>query len=307
MKLSVVISAYNEENKIEACLQSVSFADEIVFVDNTSTDETQKIAKKYTKIIQTVPNRVMLNTNKNIGFSKAKSEWILSLDADERITPELAAEIQKVIIEADRTNGYWIPRKNIIFKKWIQSDMWWPDYQMRLFRRGKGRFPEKHVHEYLEVEGNTEKLRNPMVHENYASISQYIYKMDKIYTENEAGRIIASGTRLHWLDSIRMPLNDFMKTFFLQKGYKSGLHGLILSLLQAFYMEIVFLKIWERNGFPEYESKGFLHRIYKELKKYVLEFRFWFLSCFIQDTTNSVKKTFYRLQRAIVQRKVSHE
>src|SRR3990167_9088197 len=140
MNITVVISAYNEQNLIEDCLKSVAkFADEIVFIDNTSQDSTVKIARKYTdKILIRENDPVMLNKNKNFGFTKATGQWIISLDADERITPELANEIKKKI-KNTHINGFEVPRKNIIFGKWIQHSIWWPDYNLRLFRKGKGK------------------------------------------------------------------------------------------------------------------------------------------------------------------------
>ncbi len=214
-KLSVVISAYNEEGLIEDCLRSVShLADEIVVINNTSLDKTEQIAKKYTEKIFLRPNLLMLNVNKNFGFEKAEGEWILNLDADERVTLELEEEIKGVISDQKSdVSGYLIPRKNIIFRKWIKSEMWWPDYQLRLFKKGRGKFPEKHIHELLEVEGKTEKLNKPLVHENYSSIAQFLNKMDKIYTENEVNNYILSGQKLNWLDALRFPFNDFLKTF----------------------------------------------------------------------------------------------
>lgn len=297
-KLSVVISAYNEEQKIMRCLESASFADEIIFVDNSSTDETKDIAKKYTDKIFTRQNNLMLNVNKNFGFSKATGDWILSLDADEQITSELKTEIKELLnSDIEKINGYWIPRKNILFGKWIQSEMWWPDYQLRLFRREKGKFPEVHVHEYIKVEGDTQKLAQPLLHNNYDSIGQFLYKMDKIYTESEASKIIASGHTLTWIDAIRFPVNDFLKTFFLQKGYRDGLHGLVLSFLQAFYMEVTFAKVWEKQGFKEENSKHFIWDVYNEYKKIITEFRYWFLTVLSQETNNSLKKVIYKLFR----------
>jgi len=295
--LSVVISAFNEEEKIKDCLESVKdLATEIVFVDNLSLDKTREIARRYTDKILTRKNNLMLNVNKNYGFSKATGDWILSLDADERVTPELAQEI-KDKVQSSAVNGYWIPRKNIIFGKWIQHSIWWPDYQLRLFRKGKGRFPEKHVHEYLRVEGKTEKLQNPLEHLNYSTISQFIYKMDKIYTESEVEKIIASGKILTWIDAIRFPVNDFLKTFFAQKGYKDGLHGLVLSTLQAMYAEVVFAKVWERQGFREENSTHFLKDIYKECKKIIQEFHYWSITSFLETSYHPLKRLFYRALR----------
>jgi len=296
-KLSVVISAYNEEQIITRCLDSVSFADEIIFIDNSSTDKTVKIAGKYTNKIFIKENNLMLNVNKNFGFTKATGDWILNIDADEQVTPELAKEIQEKITSQTSPIGYWIPRKNIIFNKWIQNSIWWPDYQLRLFKREKGKFPEKHVHEMIIVEGNTEKLQNPLMHQNYSSLSQYLYKLDKIYTENEVKNFLDSGKKIIWIDALRFPADDFLKTFFAQKGYKDGLHGLVLSLLQAFYAEIVFAKIWEKQGFKEHNNKDFLQDVYKESKKIAHEFRYWFLTAFLNETNNVWKKGLYRILR----------
>ena len=299
IKLSVVVSAYNEEKKLPECLKSVSFADEIIVIDNSSTDNTLAIAKKFTKKVYIKQNNPMLNINKNFGFTKATNDWILCLDADERITPELAEEIQSSLQSPNATSAYWIPRKNIIFGKWIQNSIWWPDYQLRLFKRGKGKFPEKHVHEMIHVEGETQKLQNPMLHENYDSISQYVYKLDKIYTENEAENFIKSGQSITWVDALRFPMNDFLKTFFAKKGYKDGLHGLVLSILQAFYAEVVFAKIWEKKGFTQQNSPNFLREVYKESKKIAKEMNYWFLTSFIQDNSSFVKKSFLKIKRKL--------
>lgn len=305
MKLSVVISAYNEETKIEDCLKSLKQLDaEIILVDNESTDKTVQLAKKYTSKIFSRPNNPMLNINKNYGFSKTTGDWILSLDADERVSAELAEEIRSIFTSEPTMVGYWIPRKNIIFGKWIQNSIWWPDYQLRLFKKGTGKFPEKHVHEMIEVDGNTEKLENPMVHENYTSVTQYLYKMDKIYTESETKNFLESGKKLHWSDAIRFPVADFLKTFFLQKGYKDGLHGLVLSMLQAFYAEVVFVKIWEKQGFTEYNSDSFLKDVYKEFKRVHLEFEYWFKSAFIGDTNSKLRKGIYKILRRRIDRKI---
>lgn len=297
--ISVVISAFNEEEKIKDCLESVKgLATEIVFVDNLSIDKTREIARKYTDKIFTRKNNLMLNANKNYGFSKATSDWILSLDADERVTPELAKEIESRIMNNELgINGYWIPRKNIIFGKWIQHSIWWPDYQLRLFRKDKGKFPEKHVHEYVRVDGKTEKLQSPLEHLNYSTISQFLYKMDKIYTESEVEKIVASGKILTWIDAIRFPVNDFLKTFFAQKGYKDGLHGLVLSMLQAMYSEVVFAKVWERQGFKEENSAHFLKDIYNECKKIIQEFHYWSITSFLETSYHPLKRFFYKVLR----------
>jgi glycosyltransferase involved in cell wall biosynthesis len=305
MKLSIVISAFNEEKNIGDCLASVQqliqHDAEIIVVDNSSTDKTVAIAKQYTDRLLTRENNLMLNVNKNFGFSHAKGDWILSLDADERITPALTLEIlEKITHVSEEVHGLLIPRKNIIFNKWIKHGIWSPDYQLRLFRRGKGKFPEKHVHELVAVTGNVEKLEEPMVHYNYTSIAQYLHKLDTIYTENEVTNIIQSGKKLHWVDAIRFPVNDFLKTFFLQQGYKDGLHGLMLSLLQAFYMLLVFGKVWEREGFKEHNSSLFLTEVTEELGKVKKDTAYWIFTAKISESTSAISRFYYKIVRKLL-------
>lgn len=297
--ISVVISAYNEEGKIEDCLKSVKdLADEIIFIDNSSTDKTAKIAKRYTDKIFTVANdAVMLNRNKNYGFVKASCKWIISLDADERITKELASEIKKAIL-GDLYSGFEIPRKNIIFGKWIQHSIWWPDFNLRLFKRGAGAFPLKHVHEKIELSGKIGKLQNPMVHYNYQTISQYIKKLDNTYTESETQNFIESGKDIHWFDAIRWPISDFVKTFFLEQGYKDGLHGLVLSQLQAFYSLVFFAKVWERKEkFKDLTPPDFLNESSKEFTKMFKEIMYWIYTAKME--TNLIKKIYYKIKRRL--------
>src|SRR3989338_10346373 len=276
-KLSVVISAYNEEKKIEDCLKSVSFANEIVFIDNSSTDQTLKIARKYNSKIFTRENNPMLNVNKNFGFSKAKNEWILSLDGDERVSEELREEIKLTLRlhSGQAINGYWIPRKNKIFGKWIEHTGWYPDYQLRLFKKDKGRFEEKHVHEMIKLEGESEKLNNPITHYNYENISQFLRKT-LLYAENEANQLIEKGYNFSWQDSIRFPIKEFISRFIARDGYKDGLHGLVLSLLMAFYHLLVFVNIWEKLKFKQIEEKEFLPNVRQEFRKGHKEVFFWF-------------------------------
>jgi len=298
-KISIVISAYNEERTIEDCLRSIkSLTDEIIFVDNTSSDKTVEIAKKYTDKIFIRPNDpVMLNKNKNFGFGKTTGDWILSLDADERITPQLSAEIRKSIRD-NQYLGYEIPRKNIIFGKWIEHSIWWPDYNLRLFRRGMGEFPQKHVHEKLEVRGEVGKLRNPMVHYNYQTVSQFIKKLDTTYTESETENFIKSGKSINWYDSIRWPVADFVKTFFFEKGYKDGLHGLVLSMFQAFYAFIFFAKVWERKEkFKDLTPDNFLTEVTGEFGKAAKDIKYWVYQTLIIE--NPARELFYKIRRKL--------
>jgi len=296
--LSVVISAYNEERHIKRVLDSVSWADEIIVVDNESGDDTAAIAKKMGAKVLSRPNNLMLNKNKNVGFSEAKNDWILNLDADEEITPELKTEIAHTLDNEPPENGFWIPRKNIIFGKWIQHGLWWPDKQLRLFRNGTGKFPCVHVHEYLEVEGQTSELKEPYRHYNYETTSQFIHKLDAIYSESEVENKIKQGYTLSWRDAIGFPVSDFVKVYFAQKGYKDGLHGLVLAILQSMYAFVVFVKLWEKEGFPEKHIPE--KEIIAEITKNERTVSYWMTTTEIIQEKNIYKRIMLRLRRKYV-------
>ena len=295
-KVSVVISAFNAQDSFERSLKSVGWASEIILVDNESTDNTVQLAKKFGAKIFSRKNNPMLNVNKNFGFEKAKSEWILSLDSDEEIPSATAREIEQAIKDTSSV-GYWIPRKNIIFGKWIRHGLWWPDKQLRLFRRGRGKFPCKHVHEYLEVDGPTGELQVPFVHYNYTSVSQFIHKMDALYTESEVKKHIESGYQISWMDAIRFPISDFVKVYFAQAGYKDGLHGLVLSSLQAFYSLVVFAKLWERTNFVDIEIQ--LPLASRELADRTREVKYWMTTAQLEEERNPFIRLWKRLVRKL--------
>ena len=296
--LSIVFSVYNEEKLLEEALKSVQFADEIIVIDNSSTDKTASIAKKYTKHVFTQKNDPQkIDLQKNFGFEKASCDWVLSLDADERITPSLAKEIKETIEKESEITGYWIPRNNRIFGKIIKHGLWTNDYQLRLFKKGKGKFAADTVHKPIEIEGKTENLSEAFTHINYVSVDQYLQKMIFIYTENEAAHNIRDGKTVSWKDAIFYPARDFIKTFFAQKGYLDGVHGLVLSLLQAFYAEIIFVKMWEKQGYPETADKNFLQEVINTLKTVGNEMKYWILSEKIERTSDPSRKIIYKILR----------
>lgn len=297
MKVSVVISAYNEEKKLADCLESIKeVADEIIVVNSGSTDKTEAIAKKYTDSVFTRENNQMLNVNKNFGFGKAKSEWILNLDADERLDKALVDEI--LTLPSDSSySGYFIPRKNIIFGKWIQHTGWYPDYQMRLFRKDSGKFDEKHVHELLTLKGESTHLKNPLTHLNYESVSQFLDKMVRNYTVSEANALIEKGYKFKFSDIYLMPLGEFFSRYFARKGYKDGMHGLSISMLMAFYHFVVFLRLWEHHGF---EKKDESLDIFSDGIKFAKKNnKYWLANEKIENESNIVKKHLFKVMRKV--------
>jgi glycosyltransferase involved in cell wall biosynthesis len=306
-KIAAVISAFNEEKNIERCLKSLSFADEIIVVDNSSLDKTSEIAKKYTKkvfIQKNDPN--LIDLQKNFGFEKATCEWILSVDADEEISKELAEEIKRVLKNSElRTqnlepvNGYWIPRKNIIFGKFIEHTGWYPDPQLRLFRKGKGKFVKAHVHEPIKLEGESAYLNEHIIHHHYQTIAEFMGKTINIYAPNEAQNYLDKGYQFSYFDALRFPLNEFISRFFARKGYLDGFHGLILSLLMAFYHFTIFGFIWEKQGFKQYDKNDFLADTDKEFTKMGKEILFWISKEKLERIKNPIQRSLQKVSNKL--------
>jgi glycosyltransferase involved in cell wall biosynthesis len=301
-KLSVVISAYNEEKKIKDCLESVKWADEIILLNNSSTDKTEEIARKYTNKIYTQKNDPLsIDLQKNLGIEKATGEWILILDADERVAPELTEEIKAILSSQprndDNISAYWIPRKNIIFGQWIQHTGWYPDPQLRLFRKGAGKFQQKHVHEPIHIEGKTETLKENLLHENYDTIAQFLYKTITNYAPNEAEEKLKQGYTLHWQDAINFPLKEFLSRYFAREGYKDGFHGLMLSILMAFYHFIIFANLWEKSKFTSPNLQ--LPEVESELKTSQKQINYWLTNEKLKTEINPVKKLFIKAENKL--------
>lgn len=296
--ISVCLATFNEEKNIKNCLESVKWADEIIVVDGTSSDRTVEIAKKYTSKIIIRENPLMFHINKQKAFEAATKNWILYLDADERLDEKLRKEVLSAVKKKE-FNGFWIPRKNIIFGKWIKHSLWYPDHQLRLFRRGKAFLPCKSVHEQPKLSGKAGYLKNSLIHENYQTISQYVERLDNLYTKNDVKVFLRKKKKIHWHDAIRFPVRDFLSTFFARRGYKDGLHGLVLSMLQAFSTFITFAKIWETRGFEEMKTERFLKKVGKEIIRTEKEMRYWFLTSLMDEEPNFLKKLILKIKRRL--------
>ncbi|MBI5123509.1 glycosyltransferase family 2 protein [Candidatus Roizmanbacteria bacterium] len=299
-KLSVVISAFNEQKKIKACLESAKFADEIIFVDNSSTDKTVKIAKEYTKKVYIQKNEpTKIDLQKNLGIQKSTGDWIFILDADEVISPELAKEI-KLLLKEDKIdfNGFWIPRKNTIFGKWIQYSGWYPDPQLRLFKKGKGKYEKSHYHEPIAVTGATGRLSEHLIHYNYEHIGQFLYKNLQVYAVNEAEDLLRKGYIFSYGDAIRLPIKEFLSRYFAREGYKDGFHGLMLAILMAIYHFVIFAYIWEQKKFAD-EAKQSLKDFEKEAKEAGHELKYWINKIKIDEEKFLFKKMGLKVKRKL--------
>ena len=249
MTLSVVVITHNEEANIGRTIASVKpltdAGGEIVVVDCGSTDGTVGIA-------QALGAKVFLEdwkgfaAQKNSAIAKAGCNWILSLDADEVVTEDLRSEIERILAAPDpNINGYWIPRMNYIFGRWMRHGGFWPDPKLRLFRRGTGRFVERPVHETMQVEGNLGHLAEPMFHEAYPTLSAYIEHMNR-YSSLGAQIAFEKGETSFTLFNILLrPLGTFVYNYVFRGGFLDGREGLLLHLYHAVYVSWKYAKSWE--------------------------------------------------------------
>jgi glycosyltransferase involved in cell wall biosynthesis len=250
-KLSVVINTFNEEKNIERAIKSVSFADEIVVCDMYSDDDTAVIAKKLgAKII--FHKRVgFVEPARNLAISQAQGDWVLVLDADEEVSDGLKDKVKEIISQDSVLTHVEIPRKNIIFGNALKGAMWWPDYNIRLFKKDSITWSNK-IHSRPKTTGQGLTLSplesHAIIHNHYSSISQFIQRMDR-YTSIQAKELKDSGYEFNWKDLISKPLGEFLSRFYANRGFEDGLHGLSLSLLQAFSHLVMYLKTWEKEDF----------------------------------------------------------
>ena len=276
IKISAVLNTINEEKNIDRALKSVKWADEIIIVDDGSSDKTLEIAKKYTKRIYKHKSAGYVEPARNFAISKAIGEWILLLDADEQIPTSLADKL-KEIAQKMRGIGYVeIPRKNIIFGRWMKASMWWPDFHPRFFRKGKVVWKDE-IHSKPQLLGEGIKLEAEgdlaIIHYHYDSLTQFIGRMNR-YTTIQAEELIKAGHNFDWKDLINKPLGEFLGRYFANRGFEDGLHGLSLSLLQAFSFLVMYLKLWEMEKFADQEVS--LTDLKEVSKKANLEINYWF-------------------------------
>ncbi len=242
-KISAVVITYNEEDNIRRCLESLSWVDEIVVVDSYSQDDTKKIVSDFTDKIYDVEWEGF-GKKKEFARKKASSEWVLSVDCDEVITPDLKDEVLKAVNEKDNYDGYYIPRRSNFLGKWMNHSGWYPDYVLRLFKKEKAKFNQALVHEKIEVFGKIGYLKNSLLHYTDPDIKSYLSKLD-FYTTLNAEELLKKKKKTKVFDFILRPLGIFFKMFFLKRGFLDGIHGFILAVLSSFYVFIKYAKLWD--------------------------------------------------------------
>jgi glycosyltransferase involved in cell wall biosynthesis len=241
-KLSVTVITKNEAADIRAALASVRWADEIIVVDSESTDDTVAIARQMTERVVVRPWGGYV-AQKNFAASLASNDWVLSLDADERVTPALALEIQRTLTNPVH-KAYRMPRVTWHLGRWIRTTDWYPDEQLRLYDRRSARWTGQYVHEAVDVEGTVGRLQGEIEHFAYRDISDHLETIDR-YTTYAARQMNETGRRAGLLQLAGHPPLAFLRNYIARGGIRDGIPGLIISSLNAYYVFLKFAKLRE--------------------------------------------------------------
>lgn len=243
-KLSVVIICRDEADNIRACLESVKWAGEIVIVDSGSADGTLEIAREYTdRIIH--HDWEGYGPQKEFALAQAGGDWILNIDADERVSPQLAVEIQKLLARGDTPHaGFTVPRRTFYLGKWIAHGGWYPDRNLRLTRCGAGHWGEATVHEAMTVNGTVGKLNGDIFHYTYRNISDHLRVIDE-FTTLAAEKMFTAGKRRALLNLMFNPPWKFLRMYVLRLGFLDGTAGFMVAALGSYYVFLKYAKLRE--------------------------------------------------------------
>jgi len=265
LTLSVALATYNEEANIRECIKSVKgLAKEVIVVDGSSTDKTREIAKKLGAKVYKTTNKPIFHINKNLAIKKCSGDWILQLDADERVTPALTKEINKLLSGsysgftdwqaqkpyADSTPpaGYWLKRKNFFLNGYLNKSGQYPDPVIRLFKKGRGILPAKSVHEQMKIDGPVAWLKHDLDHYATPSFSRYLQRENR-YSSLTAQELKDQGKTVNPISFIEhvfvKPITTFLMIFIRHKGFQDGFPGFVFALFSGLHHSLSFIKLWE--------------------------------------------------------------
>lgn len=298
--ISAVINVRNEAEALSKCLRSIkNMVDEIIVVDMNSTDGSQEIAKNAGAKLYSYRPMKYVEPARNFALSKATGKWILLLDPDEFLNKTLKKELISITKRND-VDYVKIPRKNIIFGKWIRHSNSWPDYLIRFFKKGAVTW-KKEIHSQPTVKGNgltlldSEKLA--IHHNNYTSVSQFVIRALR-YSGIQADELFAQDYKIKTSDFLLKPIQEFNSRFFFAEGYKDGFHGLAFSLLQAFAIALIYIRLWEKQGSQDKPiTKESFVSASQEL---TFEYGFWFNKYFKNEYTSNIPKRLLIKMRLIL-------
>lgn len=243
VSVSVVVLTKNEEQRIASCLASVIWADEIIVVDDESTDKTVEIARGYTDKIF-IRKMDIEGRQRNWAYAQARNTWVFSLDADEIITPELQKEIEEVLSGNPKENGFTVPRRNYIGDYWVRYGGWYPSPQLKLFRKEKFCYEEVGVHPRAFMDGPCGHLKSDLIHYSYRNFKDFLDKLNH-QTTLEAEKWFKQNKPMHLPRFIWRTIDRFLRSYIGRRGYKDGFIGFIISFYAGLYQFISYLKYRE--------------------------------------------------------------
>lgn len=242
MKISAIIITRNEERNIGECLASIPFVDEVIVVDSGSLDGTEAICRGDSRVRWFSEPWKGFGPQKNSALDKAGNDWILSIDADERVSPELAGEIAALPLAGPGPDAYRIPRRSFFGKRWVRHGGWYPDHTIRLWRRGAGRFVDRSVHEVVKVDGAVGTLRSDLLHHTYMDTADFVERMNR-YSTLGAVELRKKGARGSRFDLLFRPPFTFFRMYVLRRGFLDGALGFRLAVLYAMYTFLKYAKL----------------------------------------------------------------
>jgi len=249
--ITALIPTYNCERTIRDCLESVKWVDRIFVVDSFSTDQTLDICREYTDwIVQ--HEYVNSATQKNWAMPQVQTEWVLQIDSDEIVEPALADEIKQVLNQPDPptpsgvpVDGYRMPRKNLIWGRWVRSCGTYPDWQLRLFNAKQGRWTDREVHAHVIWLSNIKTLENHLIHYDCTDVSVELMQFARQVVVWESNELVKKGRRWRWIDVTLRPVAIFLLLYLRRGGYRDGFRGFYLSVYRAFYSFMTYARLYE--------------------------------------------------------------
>jgi len=301
IKISAVVNTRNESKNIYACLKTLGFCDEIVVVDMESTDDTKEIAKQFTDRVYDHKMVGYVEPARNFAIQKAIGEWILIVDADERIPKTLASKLIQI---ADKNSGDFvrIPRKNLIFGEWMRHSRWWPDFNIRFFKKNAVQWQDA-IHSIPITIGTgvnlDEESDMAIEHHHYGNIDEY-FERSLRYSSQQAKELVKSGYKFDPKDLITKPVGEFISRFFAGEGYRDGLHGLVLAFLQFFSVMLIYLKVWQSEDHKPIKAVTMTPIWQKAFIEKFKELRYWFLTVRIQSSKSNQQSFLLKIVRKLL-------
>lgn len=300
---TVLIHTKNSETTLAATLKSVTWADEILVIDMHSTDKTVALAKKHGATVITVDDVGYVEPARNTALKAAKFPWILIVDSDETVSHTLAKHLQSLASGAATADAYLIPRKNFVFGDWLSTGGWWPDYQLRFFKKGIVNWPEQ-IHSQPKIDGSVEQLplkeELAIEHANYPTVSSFLERLDRYTTHEVHSRSKTNTSQIANSEASEALVtnwsNELFRRLFAFNGIKGGTRGVGVSFLQAMYEFVVVLKSWEKNGYKESTTNTEKQTI-AQLGKFKSDLQYWIADWHVKNTSG-IPQLWWRMRRS---------